>query len=183
MGIGRVVVNAWHLADKLMEHVGDGGQWGVEVVWSREQRLLNTGGGVRNALDKLGGAPVLLVNGDILWDLDLSPLIKEFSVDGMDAVLGLIPNPPYKKNGDFICPETGGVLARCPGQEEGYTYSGIMMFNPQALADYPMEPFSLNVFFDDAIKAGRIRGLPLVGSWADMGTPERLAKVQMEWKS
>ncbi|MBF0453872.1 MAG: nucleotidyltransferase family protein [Magnetococcales bacterium] len=180
LGINRVVINAWHLADKLIRHVGTGGQWGVEVAWSREDRLLNTGGGVRNALAQLGEETTLLVNGDILWDLDLQPLLDGFDKGKMDGLLGLIANPPYKKS-DFFCPAQGGELIRAHGKEGGYTYAGIMVFRPGALADYPLEPFSLNHFFDDAMASGRLFGQPLSGRWADMGTPQRLAQVQKEW--
>ena len=154
--------------------------WGVEVVWSREDRLLNTGGGVRNALPKLGEAASILVNGDVLWDLDLRPLLADFDEKKMDAILGLITNPPYKKS-DFLCPSAGGPLLRAHEIAGGYTYSGIMIFRPQALMKYPLEPFSLNRFFDDAMAVERLSGLPLSGRWADMGTPERLAQVQKEW--
>jgi N-acetyl-alpha-D-muramate 1-phosphate uridylyltransferase len=181
LGVRRVVINAWHLADKLIDYVGDGQQWGVEVVWSREDCLLNTGGGVRNALSKLDDGATILVNGDILWDLDLKPLMDQFNEKDMDGLLGLIPNPPYK-NSDFFCQPEGGKLLRADGAKVGYTYAGIMIFQARALADYPLEPFSLNRFFDDGIDAGRLFGLPLSGSWADMGTPERLAQVQKEWQ-
>ncbi|MBF0359022.1 MAG: nucleotidyltransferase family protein [Magnetococcales bacterium] len=181
MGIDKIVVNAWHLADKLIEYVGDGQQWGVEVEWSKEDRLLNTGGGVRNAIGKLGESPALLVNGDILWSLDLKPLIERFDIKKMDALLGLIPNPSYKKS-DFSCSASGGPLLRAGvGDDDGYTYSGIMVFQPQSLAEYPLQPFSLNRFYDDKIVQERLYGLPLSGEWADMGTPERLSKVQKEW--
>ncbi|MBF0446787.1 MAG: nucleotidyltransferase family protein [Magnetococcales bacterium] len=180
LGIDRLVVNVWHLADELMAAVGDGSQWGAQVVWSREERLLNTGGGVRQALDNLGHDPCLLVNGDILWDLDLTPLLARFDVKSMDALLGLVENPPYKKS-DFCCDVSSGMLRRAEGQEPGSTYAGIMVFDPQAMAGYPIAPFSLNQLFDDALQRGRLFGLSLKGRWADMGTPERLAQVQSQW--
>jgi N-acetyl-alpha-D-muramate 1-phosphate uridylyltransferase len=180
LGIERVVINAWYLADRLMGFVGDGSQWGVEVVWSPEDRLLNTGGGVRNALPKLGGGPTLLINGDILWNFDLLPLMERFDEKKMDGLLGLIENPDYKKS-DFFCDPQGGMLERAHEKEGGYTYSGIMIFSTELLASYPQEPFSLNLFFDKAMATNRLYGLPLSGRWADMGTPERLAQVQKEW--
>jgi N-acetyl-alpha-D-muramate 1-phosphate uridylyltransferase len=180
MGIEDVVVNSWHLADKLIAYVGNGSQWGAKVIFSNEDRLLNTGGGVRNALDKLGDGPTVLVNGDILWNFDLQPLIDKFNPAKMDAMLGLIPNPSYKKS-DFFCHVDGGHLQRAEGEEGGYTYSGIMIFSPQTLLEYPLQPFSLNRFFDDKMAQSRLYGLPLEGEWADMGTPARLVEVQKEW--
>ncbi|MBF0193585.1 MAG: nucleotidyltransferase family protein [Magnetococcales bacterium] len=180
MGIEDIVINTWHLADKLTDFVGSGNQWGAKVLFSNEDRLLNTGGGVRNALDKLGDGPTILVNGDILWSLDLQPLLTKYNPKKMDAMLGLTTNPHYKKS-DFSCKAEGGNIQRAEGKDDGYTYTGIMIFSPQTLLKYPLQPFSLNRFFDDKMVEKRLFGLPLHGEWADMGTHARLAQVQKEW--
>ena len=181
-GIRRVVINVWHLADKLMAHVGDGSAWRMSVTWSREQRLMNTGGGVRQALPLLGDAPFLAVNGDILWNADLSPLLAGFDAGRMDGLLGLVVNPPDGE-GDFLCDPADGRLLRGRRQPGAWTYSGIQVLRPQALAVYPEEPFSLNRFYDDAIARGRLFGRVLEGNWADMGTPQRLESARRVWKS
>lgn len=180
LGVERVVINAWHLADTLMAFVGDGRPWGVQIVWSREERLLDTGGGVRKALPMLGDQPVLLINGDVLWELDVTQLWERFDEQRMDGLLALVPDPPYKKS-DFLLATPEGKLVRARQQTGGHTYAGIMVFRPAALSVYPLEPFSLNRFFDDAMARGTLFGLPLSGRWADMGTPQRLAQAQKEW--
>ncbi|MBF0161988.1 MAG: nucleotidyltransferase family protein [Magnetococcales bacterium] len=183
LGITRIVINACHLADKLIEYVGDGSPWGVQVTWSREACCLDTGGGVVNALHHMGDAPFLVVNGDILWNCDLRPMLAYFDPARMDGVLGMVASPAGE-GGDFLCDPSSGQLQRAKADPNSLTYAGILVVAPAALRHYPLAPFSLNRFFDDALLAGRLRGFPLRGQWADMGTPERLAKTaQMDWIS
>lgn len=185
-GIRDVVINVHHLGKRLMERLGDGTQLGINILWSPEVELLETGGGVCNALPLLGDDPFLVVNGDIMWDLDLTPLMDHFGgvatghslTEHLDVVLGLVPNPSGFK-GDFLC-DAQGVLQRAHGVGP-WTYCGIQMIHPRALQSFPVEPFSLNRLYDAAMKRGRLRGQPLQGRWIDMGTPERLARAERIW--
>lgn len=180
MGADPIVVNAHHLADRLIDYLGDGSRWGGRILWSKEEALMNTGGGVRKALPLLGEEPFLAVNGDILWDMDLAPLVAAFDPQRMDALLGMVPNPEYAE-GDFrLGPD--GRLER-GGGPGSMTYSGIQMLSPQMVARFPEEPFSLNLLYDQAQAEGRLFGLSLGGRWADMGTPERLEEAQKSWTS
>ncbi|MBF0184385.1 MAG: nucleotidyltransferase family protein [Magnetococcales bacterium] len=182
LGIRRIAINAHHLAEQLMAEIGDGQAWGIEILWSREEQCLDTGGGVVNAMHLLdAAAPFLVVNGDILWNLDLHPLLNTFDPQRMDGLLGLVP-PLEREGGDFLCQAESGELQRAKHHPQALTYAGILMVNPRALAHYPNTPFSLNRFFDDALQQDRLRGLPLHGGWADMGTPQRLANCEkMTW--
>ncbi|MEO5338988.1 MAG: nucleotidyltransferase family protein [Magnetococcus sp. MYC-9] len=181
VGVRRVVINAYHLADKLIDCIGDGAAWGVEVTWSREATCLDTGGGVVNALHHMGSEPFLVVNGDIVWNVNLPELLSAFDPQRMDALLGLVAPPPGGR-GDFMCDPQSGQLQRAAGDPRSMTYSGMLVVTPAALTRYPLAPFSLNRFFDDALLTGRARGFLLQGQWADMGTPERLAAAEeMTW--
>ncbi|MEO5345432.1 MAG: nucleotidyltransferase family protein [Magnetococcus sp. YQC-9] len=180
--IRRVVINVHHLAEQIIAHVGDGAAFGLEVVWSREEVLLETGGGVRQALPLLGEEPFLAINGDVVWDLELSPLMNGFDPVRMDGLLGVVPTPDGGR-GDFILDDEEGRLKRSVAGESGWIYSGLQRVRPAALLDYPIEPFSLNRFYDDAMGNGRLFGVVLNGFWADIGTPERLEKTRKAWKN
>ncbi|HKI75030.1 MAG TPA: sugar phosphate nucleotidyltransferase, partial [Pseudomonadales bacterium] len=56
-GFKRAVINVHHLGEQIIERLGDGGRYGIEIVYSREAALLGTAGGIRNALPLLGDAP------------------------------------------------------------------------------------------------------------------------------
>lgn len=180
--VDRVVVNVWHLADMMVAHLTQN-RFG-SIVISRESQLLETGGGICNALNLLDNGPFLAINGDILWDFNLTPLTRAFDPLIMDALLVLVPNPPGKK-GDFVLLAEEGTapIRRFHGGDvPGWTYSGIQMLNPSALSSYPVVPFSMNRFYDDCLHGGRLFGMRLAGAWSDIGTPENLAKAREEWK-
>ncbi|MBF0625982.1 MAG: nucleotidyltransferase family protein [Magnetococcales bacterium] len=179
-GFREIVINAHHLAERLMERVGDGSRWGVRVTWSAEDVLMNTGGGIRQALPLLGHDPFLTVNGDILWETALTSLTAVFAPGVMDGLLGLVPNPPDGL-GDFLLAADGRLTRASPGLPGALTYSGIQVLRPGALSPYPVSPFPLNRFHDDVIAAGRLHGRLLPGRWADMGTPERLERARRDW--
>ncbi|MBF0128336.1 MAG: nucleotidyltransferase family protein [Magnetococcales bacterium] len=183
LGVGRVVINVHHLAERILERIGDGRAFGLEVLWSREAQLMDTGGGVRMALPLLGDAPFLAVNGDVAWHMELKPLVDAFDPAVMDGLLGLVPVPEGVGGGDFVLEGGSGRLRRAGGDKRGLVYSGIQMLRPGALTDYPLIPFSLNRFYDDAIGADRLRGIPLTGFWADIGTLERLTAARQAWKN
>src|SRR3954469_7287174 len=64
-GCREAVINVSHLAQQIVDYVGDGARFGVRVAYSREAEPLETAGGIAYALPQLGAASFLLVNADI----------------------------------------------------------------------------------------------------------------------
>jgi mannose-1-phosphate guanylyltransferase len=75
-GFDEAIANLHWFPDLIEAHFGDGSSCGIELTYSREEQLLGTAGGVRNAADFLGDA-FLVVAGDALTDLDFSAM-REF---------------------------------------------------------------------------------------------------------
>src|SRR4051812_46298531 len=73
-GVRDVVVNVSHLAERIIESLGDGRRYGLSILYSREPEALETAGGIAQALDLLGPAPFLLVNADVYCEADFSAL-------------------------------------------------------------------------------------------------------------
>ncbi|MCW2988856.1 MAG: Nucleotidyl transferase [Solirubrobacterales bacterium] len=82
-GFKQTIANLHWFPDLIEGHFGDGSEFGVELTYSREQRLLGTSGGVRNAAGFLGDS-FLVISGDALSDIDLAAM-REFheSHDGI----------------------------------------------------------------------------------------------------
>ena len=70
-----VIANLHWFPELITEHFGDGSTCGVSLTYSREEALLGTSGGVRNAADFLG-EDFLVISGDALTDLDLTAMRK-----------------------------------------------------------------------------------------------------------
>ncbi len=82
-GFGEAIANLHWFPETIEGHFGDGSAFGVELSYSREEALLGTSGGVRNAAEFLGDS-FLVISGDALTDIDLGAM-REFheSHDGI----------------------------------------------------------------------------------------------------
>ncbi|WP_458526737.1 N-acetylmuramate alpha-1-phosphate uridylyltransferase MurU [Onishia taeanensis] len=170
-GIVEVVINVSYRAEQIIAALGDGAAHGVNIEWSREDRPLETGGGIRQALPLLGEAPFLLINGDV-WcapDLTRLPVLAEDL-----AHLWLVDNPDHHPQGDFHLDGAGRVH---PDGAPRLTFAGLSLIDPALLAGEAPGAFALAPLLRKAMAAGRVAGHHHRGPWVDVGTPERLAEL------
>jgi N-acetyl-alpha-D-muramate 1-phosphate uridylyltransferase len=173
-GFRELVVNVSHLAERIVEALGDGARYGVRIAWSREAEPLETAGGIANAASLLGSAPFLLVNGDVYCEYDFSRL-KAFALGADLARLVLIPNPPHNAKGDFTL--DGDIVGNAPSPR--YTYSGIALMSPALVRSVPPgSKAPLAPLLREAAGRWRITGELYAGIWQDVGTAERLAGLR-----
>ena len=82
-GYSEVIINVSYLADVIKQKVGYGERHGIRIIYSDEGNCsLNTGGGVKNALDKLGHSPFLLVSAGVFTDWNFSTINLSQNVSG-----------------------------------------------------------------------------------------------------
>jgi len=184
-GIDRVVVNSFYLADKLEALLA--ARTAPEIVVSREETRLETGGGILNALDHFGGTPFFVINGDTLW-LDgpmptLDRLEQLWDADRMDALLLLhmtVDAYGYDGRGDFTLSPEGRVARRPECEISPYVFTGTQLLSPamfESVKPRKGEAFSMNVLYDQAIENDRLYGIVHDGEWFHIGTPDGLAEV------
>jgi MurNAc alpha-1-phosphate uridylyltransferase len=171
-GIRDVVINLSWLGEQLRGALGDGHEFGVRISWSEEGPVpLETGGGIFRALPELGRAPFLVVNADIWTDIDFGRLTLG---PAALAHLVLVPNPPHHPRGDFGL-EDGRIVER---EHERLTYSGVGVYRPEFFAGCTAGRFPLLPLLKRAIAAQQVSGEEHRGQWCDVGTPERLARLE-----
>ncbi len=71
-GFRDIVCNLHYFPDEIKNHFGDGSKWGVNIVYSFEEELMGTAGGVKKVEDFFQGQAFLVISGDALTDIDLS---------------------------------------------------------------------------------------------------------------
>lgn len=187
IGVSEVVINTSWLAEQFPSVLGDGSRWGLRLAYSYEGPVpLETGGGMRRALDLLGGEPFLAINGDIWTDFDFSHLPP--APEG-DAHLVMVENPVQHPQGDFVLRDDGQLLAEGGAR---LTFSGIGLYRPRLLHEWrsvigdapgvDAQPprFKLAPLLRAAMTEGRISGQHHCGRWTDVGTPQRLAQLDSE---
>ncbi len=170
-GVKDIVINTGHLGEQIQYELGTGTSFGVDIFYSDEgENILETAGGIIQALSMLGDDPFIVTNADILTDFDYSSLPTE---PDFDAHLVLVDNPPHNLSGDFAF-ENGRVI------EQGtqmLTYSGIGVFYPHFFENCKPGRAPLAPLLHMAAKEKRLSGQYFTGVWSDIGTPARLEEV------
>ncbi len=171
-GVEHVVINLGWLGERIVERIGSGRRFGLQVVYSPEyEHVLETGGGIHRALPLLGmEQPFWVINADIVCDWQLRDFVMP---DEALAHLVLVANPDYRDNGDFDL-RAGRVVN---ADSAPLTFSGIACYRPDFFADCRAGRFSLAPLLKRAAAAGTLSGELYDGLWADVGTPERLARA------
>ncbi|MBO6948798.1 MAG: nucleotidyltransferase family protein [Rhodospirillales bacterium] len=184
-GVERAVVNLHYLGDQIRDYLDSEDR--LDVIFTEEPELLETGGGVKNALGpltELGTHPFYVVNSDAFW-LDgyedtLMRLAREWRDDLMDGLLllqGTVESHGYSGPGDFVA-DPDGKLARRPEMEVApWLFAGVQILHPRIFDDSPDGKWSLNVVFDKAIETDRLYGVVHDGEWFHIGTPEGLKEA------
>ena len=167
-GISRVVINLSWLGEQVKGALGDGSDFGLEIIYSHEAEALETGGGIIQALDFLGDR-FIVVNGDIYSDYAFQKLL---AVDA-DAHLVLVPNPEFHSRGDFTI--DAGYLGN---QLEGrHTFAGIAKYNRKFFQQLKPGKRSVVPLLREAAEKGRLKGELYVGNWVDVGTLKRWQSI------
>ena len=182
-GVRHHVVNAHYFADQVAEAVESHPAPGRVVL--REDVLLETGGGIANALPHLGEDPFAVINGDAFW-LDgptpaLDRLAAAFDPAQMDALLLLVRTSQVDGEvgrGDFLLDPLGRVRRPKEREISPYLFGGVQILSPALFRDAPAGPFSLNTLFDRAIEEGRLFGLVHDGAWFHLSTPRDLDRAE-----
>lgn len=169
-GVTTLVINHAWLGHKLVEALGDGSAFGVQIHWSAEASALETAGGIVQALPLLGPAPFLVINGDTWLDLDYRTLVTQPLGEDL-AHLWLVPNPPQHPGGDFSL--NAGRVQDAPA----FTFSGVGLYDPVAFADLSPGARKLAPLLRDWMAQGRVGGSLLAGEWRDIGTVSRLREL------
>jgi len=162
-----IVTNLHYRPELLKDHLSP---LGVQTIVEAPD-ILETGGGLRNALPILGCGPVITMNTDALWrgPNPLRLLLDAWDPTRMDALLMGIPAEhalEHVGQGDFT-KDLDGRLSRGPG----LVYGGVQILKTDLLADISQRAFSLNLVWDLMLARGRLHGLRYPGMWCDVGHP------------
>jgi MurNAc alpha-1-phosphate uridylyltransferase len=187
-GFTDVVINHAYLGDMIEKALGTGECYGVRIRYSPEQVVLETAGGIANALPLLtgesGDQPFLVVNADIFCAMDyaaLLPALQEMQTDADRlAHLVLVDNPPHHAEGDFALEHDRVML----NGNAKLTFSGIGIYQARLFDGLQSGlPVKLAPLLRQAMQAGQVSGAYFSGQWVDVGTPERLELLDKQLKS
>lgn len=175
-GVETLVVNTHHHAEQMVRHLDRVD--GMAVTVAHETDVLETGGGIKNALPALGGKPFYVANCDSIWlngpMSALERMADAWSDEVMDVLLlvtSTVEAVGYDGLGDFFCDPDGRLTRRPEAEVAPYVFTGVQIVHPRAFVDTPGGKFSMNRVFDSALEAGRLYGVVHDGVWLHVGTP------------
>lgn len=185
-GVRDVVINLHHLGEQIEADLGDGSAIGLNIVYTHEEGLiLGTGGGLRNArtlLDDGSGAPILVLNGKILFELELAPLMETHHRLGCEATMVMRDDAEGVWGGKLATGRDGRLATFLGKTREGSVpgpkqmFTGIHVFEPSFLDRVPDEGEQCIVrsAYTSLFNEGGGPGVhTLDGYWWEHSTPER----------
>ncbi|EJM99928.1 nucleotidyltransferase family protein [Phyllobacterium sp. YR531] len=185
-GVQRAVVNVHYLASQLESHLANRKLPAIRISDEREQ-LLDSAGGIIKALPDIGTEPFYVLNADTFWVDGARPnlvlLAKGWDDARMDILLMIAHTDQATGHtgsvaGDFTMSAEGQLQRLKPGETSPYIYAGAAIIHPRIFAGAPSGKVSLNRYFDEAIAADRLFGLPMDGIWLTVGTPGAIAEAE-----
>jgi NDP-sugar pyrophosphorylase family protein len=185
-GVTEIVVNLFHLGDRIVEFLASKGNFGLRIEFTREVQLLDTGGGLKNAAWFFeDGRPFFLHNVDVLSDVDLAGLLRLHRQVGALATLAVQSRPGSRQllfdRSGRLCgresPEGVEWAAGPVNDVERLAFTGIHVIDPGIFPKmtetgvFPITRTYLRLAGDgERIVAHRADGR----YWQDIGSPEKL---------
>ncbi len=159
-------VNAHYLAEQMRDHLSDDVTVHVECP-----DILDTGGGLKNALPHMAGDIVATLNSDAIWSeqnpLDILMSAWKPQMSGLLLTVPIDQTVGYSRSGNFEF-TTDSQLLR---SESGQVYTGAQLIRKEVVLAHSEPKFSLNTVWDKLIQTGGLYGVSYSGRWADVGTP------------
>jgi mannose-1-phosphate guanylyltransferase len=188
-GARSITVNTWHRARAMERAVAEVELGGIRVDISAESELMGTAGGLALARDRglvAGSGPVLVLNGDCLFDLALEPVMERHRRARDLVTLALLPHPDPSRWARIHVDERGLVVRILPpgGPGEGeipLLFPGVMMVSREALDRLPPGPGETpDALWRPAREAGRLGAVVVSGRWREVGTPSAYLETVLD---
>lgn len=189
VGVKHVVLATSYRAEVFAAHFGDGSALGLELDYVTEDTPRGTGGGIRNVADRLSGepgAPVIVLNGDVLSGHDLAAQLIAHASTGAAATLHLVGVPDPRAFGCVPTEADGRVTAfleKDPNPITDQINAGCYIFRREVIDAIPTGR-SVSVereTFPGLLDAGtRVQGYREDAYWLDLGTPAAFVRGSVD---
>ena len=191
-GIREVIVNAHHFADKLIDYLRAHQNFGMDIHISREEDLLDTGGGLKKAAHffAASGEPFVLHNVDVISTIDLGRMLEFHNQHGALATIAvqdrkssrfLLFDESLQLCGRKSAKDGTTELARSASHLTPLAFSGIHVISPRFLG-LMTEQGAFSIIQTYLRLAGQGEQILAFRAdeyyWRDLGTPENIQQAQ-----
>ncbi len=192
VGVREVMINVHHFGDMVVDYLKAHQSFGMRVEISREDVLLDTGGGLKKAAHfflESPEEPFFLHNVDVISNIDLRRMVEvhreqqalaTLAVQDRETSRYLLFDEGLQLSGRRLGREGTAEIVRSAARLEALAFSGIHVISPRVLSLMNEEgAFSIvTTYLRLAGQGERIRGFRADGFyWRDLGKPESVAKA------
>jgi len=188
-GFDDVAINVHYLAERIVETLGDGSQFGVRLQYSYEPELLGSAGGVKKIETYFGGEPFVVIGCDEVTDLRLDALLDFHREREAIATIGLVERDEVEQYGVVVLDDRGKIVGFQEKPEKGTERSrlvntGVYAFSPAIFEHIPsgeFYDFGKQVFPSLQAAGERFYGYDARDAyWADIGTPDEYRRASYD---
>ena len=164
-GIKQVVINVHYLGEQIVDYISRN-KFDLTVTAVKEKdKILDTGGGVLNAIQHFSNLPFLIINPDTIWNLhylkELKLMEKSFFENKKNKCSLLVVNKKKSFDqsfkGDFNL--ENNIISRKNRDDLNYIYTGLQVIKPEVFSDLDARVFSINRIWDKLIETNELHGI------------------------
>lgn len=190
-GITDVFINVHYQREKIIQELGNGSRFGMNITYSEEPEILGTGGGIKNIQSAIARGTFIVINADILIDLNLDKLVEFHHKKKGVATLVLREDEEVEQFGvievdskDQIRNILGKVVPKTE-RVRRFMFTGVHVMEPRVMDYIPFSAFySITDAYIEMLRADeKMFGYLMKGYWNDIGVLERYKKADRDFKS
>ena len=164
-GIKQAVINVHYLGEQIVDYINEN-KFNLTITIVKEKdKILDTGGGVLNAIQYFSNEPFLIINPDTIWNShylkELKLMDKLFFENKKNKCSLLVVNKEksFDKSfkGDFNL--KNNLISRKNTDDLNCIYTGLQIIKPEVFSDLDAEVFSINKIWDMLIETNELHGI------------------------
>ena len=164
-GIKQAVINVHYLEEQIVDYISRNKFDLTVTVVKEKDKILDTGGGVLNAIQHFSNLPFLIINPDTIWNLhylkELKLMEKSFFENKKNKCSLLVVNKKKSFDqsfkGDFNL--ENNLISRKNRDDLNYIYTGLQVIKPEVFSDLDVRVFSINRIWDKLIETNELHGI------------------------
>jgi NDP-sugar pyrophosphorylase family protein len=179
-GVPHVHIATHHLPEVIEDHFGDGTAFGMRIDYVREDEPMGTAGAI--GLLDVQDAPLLVVNGDVLTDVNYRAMLDFHLEHGADLTVAARSYEIQVPFGILDCRGPSVRAVREKPKQTFFVSAGIYLLSPSVRNDIPVgQRVDMPELIERVIhRGGAVVNFPIIEYWLDIGRPSQYRQAQAD---
>ena len=192
-GVRHLIFALGYMGEQIEAYFQSGEEYGLSISYSYEDSPLGTGGAIRNALSKVSGENVLVLNADTYFHTDYESLLREQLKNKAAMTIASRKIEDISRYGAILKDESGRILRwnekmssdQAEAPRLGEINGGIYVMQKSLIKKIPegkqsLENDCIPVWLEDGLY---LQAVPSDGYFMDIGIPEDYAQFKEDVES